>query len=1441
MRSFTESIECDLPPAPELPAQLDIDRISMRTSDTNETIVEVKPTTTVDPSLGETQKYKMSVPGPGHSEQPHYRWLAIRRDSLFLEIRWFAECSRMKFKCFLSDTIEVKEEKKIRVSIPTTSRRRKSDMPYSDFYGSISSQMPPQVRLSRGCVSGRTTPLNDYEGDILEENPQYKNKAPPHPVVHRRTSIEWENFEEAKGTVFHGLILGKSIVAICCFSFHEPMFSEDMSEERKRALAAKSMPSEESKADQPRASNGHQATDEPESELEAPVPHVDATPAPPTDATTGYIWNYETQQWDVDPNYDPSQHQTADYAYQYDGYRQSFTSFFSATGQGDGYTYPEGTYDQTYGQTYAYDQNDTYTITDTSAYGQGASGYAGYDQHYGYDQTGTHTGYETTAIAYDQQYTDAQGNGYVDPSYYHAGYDQNPVEYSEPSASYGSSSAAASAGGYGYDQSGTDYGNSAAAGQATYSTYPQEYSTDYSNYQYSTEQPAQGEPQFYGSSVCFQIMKSLGRRCFSFSDYSGGYHVQSQASTTSVATTHLPPPRPPPAASPSPTAPPPRPGPPSPRPPSPAKPAEPEPEEDAWTQFKKLTEKVTVAVKSTEGTLKTLSETTAVKEIKDESYLGQVGGTQGYVDNIAQKEIHRLAEQKQHEKMLKKKLKQQGKKAPSPTFDPDEEANLDRAAQELAMKMASMRTDLGVRSLLKQSSLAGAQQDSAGSVEHASPLLANFLLAPDEPKVTAPAWADFESSAPELPPSESGFFSNKDSNNANDLSTQDSYDPFIIPTQFKPERDPFAPPDKDLIDEEYDPFAVQPAEDLLAAAKAKAEQARLAKEANDDHWFFRQSPDLSTPTPEGGSPVTSPTHRPDAFEDDFKCEGMDLETPTPLYDEDDSEPLTEFVPKFTGEGWELMVRHPLKKKTFMAERFWKPCYVRLQGNNLLVYNAKTDNKPIQELLLQASYSLSDTTLQAYDVYGKIHTVKLQYVLYKEKVGIRPGQISRLVDGHITKYGLPLEHTAQCTVLLKFGSLTYGELQSFVTTIEDILFKCPAKRDTKPVYKQDEVQSPLAWFLMKKLDLSPTLLPGLRHWLSYSGNRSERSKETRKDILPMYTERWIRFEEVEFHSTVDKAAFDSEHVIRLSPPDGCFFEVMRFRIRPPKNREKALSIKAVMKIAGSKVEIRIEAMAAAQIEKSRGGKSTRRQIPCEDIAIRFPIPEAWIYIFREERHWGVGSVHSKKLRPGKVKNLKDRLLGAVQSNETNLIECAIGEAKYEHVYRSLVWRIPRIPEKHHAAYKSHLLRCRFELSSFDLMPEAFLPRCDVDFTMPLATVSNTVVRSVSVEQHEDSDRVEKFVRYVAKCQYKVEIDYVQCADLEVDTLDPTTNPDEVMNTVPELHQPAFQPAEVEQLYRIEFTDAEVGRTQQGDDSSSDDDDDKGHKMPIIQIDMKNYGY
>lgn len=93
-----------------------------------------------------------------------------------------------------------------------------------------------------------------------------------------------------------------------------------------------------------------------------------------------------------------------------------------------------------------------------------------------------------------------------------------------------------------------------------------------------------------------------------------------------------------------------------------------------------------------------------------------------------------------------------------------------------------------------------------------------------------------------------------------------------------------------------------------------------------------------------------------------------------------------------------------------------------------------------------------------------------------------------------------------------------------------------------------------------------------------------------------------------------------------------------------------------------------------------------------------------------------------------------------------------------------------------------------------MPETFMPQCEVEFTMPLAVISSTVIRSIGVEQHEDSERVEKFVRYVAKCHYSVEIDYVQCPDLDSELVaDPGA---EQVPEEPAKHVPAFLPEEVQ---------------------------------------------
>ncbi|VDK21942.1 unnamed protein product [Anisakis simplex] len=104
MRSFTESVDSDLPPAPELPQSLDIDyqypTPSMTESDTGDTIVEVvrqfrssiiskapeddATTTDYDKTLGATQKYPMMVPGPGHADaeqEMHESLLAKEEES----------------------------------------------------------------------------------------------------------------------------------------------------------------------------------------------------------------------------------------------------------------------------------------------------------------------------------------------------------------------------------------------------------------------------------------------------------------------------------------------------------------------------------------------------------------------------------------------------------------------------------------------------------------------------------------------------------------------------------------------------------------------------------------------------------------------------------------------------------------------------------------------------------------------------------------------------------------------------------------------------------------------------------------------------------------------------------------------------------------------------------------------------------------------------------------------------------------------------------------------------------------------------------------------------------------------------------------------------------------------------------------------------------------
>ena len=60
-----------------------------------------------------------------------------------------------------------------------------------------------------------------------------------------------------------------------------------------------------------------------------------------------------------------------------------------------------------------------------------------------------------------------------------------------------------------------------------------------------------------------------------------------------------------------------------------------------------------------------------------------------------------------------------------------------------------------------------------------------------------------------------------------------------------------------------------------------------------------------------------------------------MESPsTPLFDDDISQPLEDFPPKYEGNGWEMYLRHPAKKK-LTGNRYWKKVFVRLSENSVI--------------------------------------------------------------------------------------------------------------------------------------------------------------------------------------------------------------------------------------------------------------------------------------------------------------------------------------------------------------------------------------------------------------------------------------------------------------------------------------------------------------------------
>ncbi|CAG9858566.1 unnamed protein product [Phyllotreta striolata] len=525
------------------------------------------------------------------------------------------------------------------------------------------------------------------------------------------------------------------------------------------------------------------------------------------------------------------------------------------------------------------------------------------------------------------------------------------------------------------------------------------------------------------------------------------------------------------------------------------------------------------------------------------------------------------------------------------------------------------------------------------------------------------------------------------------------------------------------------------------------------------------------------------------FAQEIKRSESQVTPPSPLFDEDVSQPLEPFPRiNYTGEGWEMHLRQPNKKK-ITGQRFWKKIFVKLQHLPdcvlLQLYNQKDDKDPFQELPLQPCYSVSDIGAQQYDQFGKIFTLKLQYIFYKERPGVRPGQVKKAeritnkisqfaayaIQGDyqgvkefgsdLKKLGLPVEHAPQVSQLMKLGSLNYEDLKQFSFSIEEALFKLQAHRDRALHYKMEEVQITLVDELYVEQEADGHIQKQIaRVRLFFLGfltgmpdvelgvndmRRQGLEVVGRHDIIPVETEEWIRLEEVDFHSCIQQEDYNQTHIIKFKPPDACYIELMRFRVRPPKNRELPLQLKAQICVTGYKVELRADVLVPGFSSRKLG------QVPCEDVMIRFPIPECWIYMFRVEKHFRYGT--------GKIKGI-ERILGTMETLQESLIEVTSGQAKYEHQHRAIVWRCPRLPKEGQGAYTTHNMVCKIALTSYDQMPEKLAEYCYVEFTMPATQVSHTTCRSVSFQNSDSDEPPEKYVRYLARHEYRVGIEHTE---------------------------------------------------------------------------------
>ncbi|XP_045057118.2 stonin-2 isoform X3 [Desmodus rotundus] len=447
------------------------------------------------------------------------------------------------------------------------------------------------------------------------------------------------------------------------------------------------------------------------------------------------------------------------------------------------------------------------------------------------------------------------------------------------------------------------------------------------------------------------------------------------------------------------------------------------------------------------------------------------------------------------------------------------------------------------------------------------------------------------------------------------------------------------------------------------------------------------------------------------------------------------------------DGWPMMLRIP-EKKNIMSSRHWGPIYIKLTDSGYLqLYYEQGLEKPFRELKLESCHEISEPRLQNYDENGRIHSLHIDRVTYKEKKKYQPKPA--------------VAHTAEREQVIKLGTTNYDDFLSFIRAVQDCLMDLPVlSMDLSTVglnYLEEEITVDVRdefSGLVSKGDsqiLQHHVLTRI-HILSFLSGLAEcrlglndiliKGNEivSRQDIVPTTTTKWIKLHKCHFHGCVDEDVFNNSRVILFNPLDACRFELMRFRTV---FAEKTLpfTLRTAASINGAEVEVQ------SWLRMSAGFSSNcdpLTQVPCENVMVRYPVPSEWVKNFRRESVLGEKSLKAKVNRGASFGS-------ASASGSEPVMRVTLGTAKYEHAFNSIVWRINRLPDKNSASGHPHCFFCHLELGSDREVPSRFANHVNVEFSMPTTSASKAAVRSISVEDKTD---VRKWVNYSAHYSYKV---------------------------------------------------------------------------------------